>query len=120
MHGFAKLFSAAHPLSPEEAEAQWALLAREDGHRILHLLCAYLDERVQFAGRWHGAVRDWGKPLGFLWALGDPVATTKVLAGLRELRPAAEVIELPGIGHYPQLEIPDEFTAAALKLLQLS
>lgn len=120
VHGFAKLFSAAHPLSPEEAEAQWALLAREDGHRILHLLCAYLDERVQFAGRWHGAVRDWGKPLGFLWALGDPVATTKVLAGLRELRPAAEVIELPEIGHYPQLEIPDEFTAAALKLLQLS
>jgi pimeloyl-ACP methyl ester carboxylesterase len=120
MRGFAKLFSAAHPLTPDEAEAQWALLAREDGNRILHLLCAYLNERVRFAQRWHGAVRDWPKPLGFLWALGDPVATTEVLAGLRELRPAAEVIELPGVGHYPQVEVPDEFTAGALTLLQLT
>lgn len=119
IRGFAELFSAAHPLSPEEAEAQWALLARDDGHRILHLLCAYLNERVRFAPRWHGAVRDWTKPLSFLWATGDPVATTDVLAGLTELRPAAEVITLPGIGHYPQLEVPDEFTAGARRLLGL-
>ncbi|MGY4709296.1 alpha/beta fold hydrolase [Mycolicibacterium sp. CBM1] len=119
LRGFAKLFSPGHPLSEQEAQAQWALLARDDGHRILHLLCAYLNERVRFAPRWHGAVRDWDKPLGFLWATGDPVATTEVLAGLRELRPAAEVIELPGIGHYPQIEVPDEFTAGAKTLLQL-
>lgn len=119
LRGFARLFSAAHPLADDEAQAQWALLARDDGHRILHLLCAYLEERVRFAQRWHGAVRDWDKPLGFLWATGDPVATTEVLAGLRELRPAAGVIELPGIGHYPQIEVPDEFTAGARKLLQI-
>ncbi|PND58459.1 hypothetical protein CRM90_07440 [Mycobacterium sp. ENV421] len=120
LRGFAKLFSAAHPLSDEEAQAQWALLARDDGHRILNLLCAYLNERVRFADRWHGAVRDWDKPLGFLWATGDPVATTNVLAGLRELRPTAEVIELAGIGHYPQIEVPDEFTAGVRQLLRLA
>lgn len=120
IRGFAELFSAQHPLSAEEAEAQWALLAREDGQRILHLLCAYLNERVRFAPRWHGAVRDWTKPLGFLWATGDPVATTNVLEGLRELRPAADVIELPGTGHYPQIEVPDEFTAGATQLLGLT
>ncbi|OYN78480.1 alpha/beta fold hydrolase [Mycolicibacterium sphagni] len=119
VRGFANLFSAGHPLSTEEAQAQWALMARDDGHRIMNLLCAYLNERVRFAPRWHGAIRDWDKPLGFLWATGDPVATTNVLAGLRELRPAADVIELPGIGHYPQIEVPDEFTAGALHLLGL-
>jgi len=119
VRGFAKLFSAAHPLSPDEAQAQWALMARDDGHRIINLLCAYLNERVRFADRWHGAVRDWDKPLGFLWATGDPVATTNVLAGLRELRPAAEVIELTGIGHYPQIEVPDEFTAGVRQLLRI-
>ncbi|WP_082135710.1 alpha/beta fold hydrolase [Mycobacterium sp. EPa45] len=119
LRGFAKLFSAAHPLSDDEANAQWALMARDDGHRIINLLCAYLNERVRFAERWHGAVRDWDKPLGFLWATGDPVATTNVLAGLRELRPAAEVIELTGIGHYPQIEVPDEFTAGARQLLKI-
>ena len=30
---------------------------------------------------------DWAKPLSFLWGLDDPVATTNVLDGLRELRP---------------------------------
>lgn len=120
LRGFARLFSTGHPLSEAEAQAQWALLAHERGDRILHLLCAYLNERVTYADRWHGAVRDWRKPLGFLWATGDPVATTSVLAGLRELRPAAEVMELPGIGHYPQIEVPDEFTAAAVRLLGLT
>ena len=120
LRGFAKLFSATHPLSPAEAQAQWALLAREGGDRILHLLSAYLNERVTYAQRWHGAVGSWPKPLSFLWGTGDPVATTSVLAGLRELRPSAEVIELPGIGHYPQIEVPHEFIAAAMRLLRLT
>lgn len=117
VRGFAELFSAEHPLASAEAHDQWALLARDGGNRILHLLCAYLDERVAYAPRWHGAVRDWPKPLSFLWATGDPVATTNVLAGLRELRPGAAVTELDGVGHYPQIEVPDRFTAAALRLL---
>ena len=40
-----------------------------------------------------------------------------MLAGLRQLRPAAEVMEMPGIGHYPQIEMPHEFAAAAKCLL---
>ena len=115
--GFARLFSADHPLSAEEADAQWALIVDNDGHRIAHLLISYLDERERYASRWHGAVRDWPKPLSFLWALDDPVATTNVLDGLRELRPAADVVELPGVGHYPQVEVPEVFTRAALSLL---
>jgi len=114
---FARLFSANHPLSAEEADAQWALLSYNGGNRISHRLISYLDERERYAGRWHGAVRDWRKPLSFLWALDDPVATTYVLDGLRELRPAADVVELPGVGHYPQVEVPEVFTRAALSLL---
>jgi pimeloyl-ACP methyl ester carboxylesterase len=67
-----------------------------------------------------GPVRDWPKPLSFLWALDDPVATTNVLNGLRELQPAADVVELPGVGHYPQVEVPDVFTRAALSLLSMA
>ncbi|MGJ6124133.1 alpha/beta hydrolase [Mycolicibacterium sp. Y3] len=115
--GFARLFGAAHPLSPDEARAQWELLSYNDGHRIAHLLCAYLDERVRYARRWHGAVADWPKPLSFLWGLQDPVATVNVLDGLRELRPAARVTELPGVGHYPQVEVPELFARSALDLL---
>lgn len=115
--GFGRLFTPDHPLSAEEAAAQWALLSHNDGQRIAHLLISYLDERERYAQRWHGAVRDWPKPLGFLWALNDPVATTNVLDGLRELRPSAPVVKLPGLGHYPQVEDPDAFTAGAIRLL---
>lgn len=116
--GFAKLFSSQHPLSTDEAAAQWALLAHNDGKGILHLLSAYLEERVEYALRWHGAVRDWPKPLSFLWATADPVATMSVLAGLRELRPTAEIVQIPGIGHYPQVEVPHEFAAASKWLMR--
>ncbi|MFG1935233.1 alpha/beta fold hydrolase [Mycobacterium sp. NPDC048908] len=116
-HEFGRLFGAGHPLAADEADAQWALIVNNDGHRIAHLLISYLDERERYADRWHGAVRDWPKPLSFLWALDDPVATTNVLDGLRELRPSADVVELPGIGHYPQVEVPEVFTRAALSLL---
>ncbi len=117
VRGFGRLFSTDHPLTEHEGQAQWALWSYNGGHRIAHLLISYLDERVRYAPRWHGAVRDWPKPLSFLWALDDPVATTNVLDGLRELRPAATVVELPGVGHYPQVEVPDEFIRAALSLL---
>jgi hypothetical protein len=56
--------TAAHPLSPDEAAAQWALLSHNGGHRIAHRLFAYLDERVRYAGRWHGAVREWHRRPG--------------------------------------------------------
>ncbi len=118
IRGFGRLFSTSHPLSEAEADAQWALMARDDGDRILHLLCAYLDERVRYAARWHGAIRDWPKRLAFLWATADPVATTNVLDGLRQLRPTAELVQLHGIGHYPQIEVPAEFTGSALHLLR--
>ncbi|KUI26210.1 alpha/beta fold hydrolase [Mycobacterium sp. GA-2829] len=117
IRGFGKLFGTDHPLDQEEAAAQWALLAHHDGHRIAHLLASYLDERERYASRWHGAVRDWAKPLNFLWALDDPVATTAVLDGLRQLRPTAEVVELPRVGHYPQVEVPEVFARSALGLL---
>lgn len=101
-----KVFSAAHPLEREEARDQWSLIAHNGGHRIAHRSIRYMAERERFVDRWHGAVRDWPGKLTLAWALDDPVATTNVLEGLRELRPGVPVRELPGLGHYPQIEDP--------------
>jgi pimeloyl-ACP methyl ester carboxylesterase len=110
---FGRIFSAEHPLSREEAADQWALLSHGGGHRIGHLLVNYMAERKRYVERWHGAFRDWPGRLSLTWGLEDPVATTAVLDGLRELRPQVPLTELPGIGHYPQLERP-QLVAAAL------
>ncbi len=56
---FGRIFSEDHPLSAAEADDQWALLAYNGGQRILDRLTFYLHERVTYATRWHGALRDW-------------------------------------------------------------
>lgn len=106
------VFSKGHPMSREEADDQWALTSHQAGNRIGHKLIAYMDERIVHADRWHGAIAGWPGDLGLVWALQDRVATTDVYEGLRALRPAALTVELPDLGHYPQIESPGEFAAA--------
>ncbi len=81
-------------------------MTHDGGARIAHKTIHYMDERERYTDRWHGAIRDWPGTLSLTWGLEDPVATTNVLAGLRELRPGVPVRELPGLGHYPQIEAP--------------
>ncbi len=111
-HQFGSVFSAAHPLSDEEAADQWSLICHQGGRSLGHRTISYMDQREEHAGRWHGAIRDWQGDLRLTWGMRDPVATTAVLAALRELRPAVPVTELPGLAHYPQLEDPEGFLAA--------
>jgi pimeloyl-ACP methyl ester carboxylesterase len=103
---FARIVSAAHPLSDEEAADQWSLLAFGGGNRIIDKLTFYLHERVTFAQRWHGALRDWPGRLELAWAGLDPVCTEAVLQAVLELRPSAPLTRFPELGHYPQLEDP--------------
>jgi pimeloyl-ACP methyl ester carboxylesterase len=109
---FSRVFSERHPLSREEAEDQWSLLAHGGGQRIAHRLVHYMAERERLTERWHGAIRDWRGPLTLAWGLQDPVATVGVLGGLRELRPGVDVVELPDAAHYPQIEVPEQIAAA--------
>lgn len=108
---FARIFSAAHPLSVEEAADQWSLLAHNGGHRVIDRLTFYLHERVTYASRWHGALRDWQGQLELAWAGLDPVCTEAVLQAVLELRPAAPLTRFPELGHYPQLEDPGSVAA---------
>ena len=103
---FASLFSEAHPLSDEEADDQWALYHRAGGNRLGHRLIRYMDERMERAERWRGAIRDWPGSLSLAWGMVDPVATPNVLVAMRELRPAAPVTEWEDLGHYPAIEDP--------------
>jgi len=118
-HQFGSVFSPAHPLSDEEAEDQWSLVCHNGGRTLGHRLVSYMDQRETYAERWHGAIREWPGELSLAWGLRDPVATTAVLAALRELRPGVAVSELPELAHYPQLEDPRRL-AGALALGALS
>lgn len=82
------------------------MVCHNGGRTLGHRLVSYMDQRETHAERWHGAIREWPGELSLAWGLRDPVATTAVLAALRELRPGVPVSELPELAHYPQLEDP--------------
>jgi pimeloyl-ACP methyl ester carboxylesterase len=100
------VFSSGHPLTPEEAADQWSLVTNRDGHHRGHELIAYMDERVRYADRWHGAIEHWPGELSLLWGMRDPVARVGVLRGIQQLRPGVKTTELADLGHYPQIEDP--------------
>ena len=115
-----QVFSTAHPLPAAEAADQWSLVCHNGGRTLGHRQVHYLDERVRYAGRWHGAIRDWRGPLSLTWGTEDPVATTAVLDAVVELRPQAPVRRLEGLGHYPQIEDPAAIAAAIAEAVAIA
>jgi pimeloyl-ACP methyl ester carboxylesterase len=109
---FGSIFSPGHPLTDEEADDQWALICAGGGRTLNHKTIAYMGERFKHADRWHGALRDWEKPLSLAWGMLDPVATEAVLDAVLELRPRAPVTRFADLGHYPQIEDPNRVAEA--------
>ena len=70
---FGSIFSPGHPLTDEEADDQWELICAGGGRTLNHKTIAYMEERFKHADRWHGALRDWEKPLALAWGMLDPV-----------------------------------------------
>jgi pimeloyl-ACP methyl ester carboxylesterase len=109
---FGSIFSPDHPLTDEEAEDHWALLSDGGGRTLNHKTLRYMDERFRHAERWHGAIREFPKPLSIAWGMVDPVATERVLDAVLELRPAAPLTRFEDLGHYPQIEDPPRVAEA--------
>jgi pimeloyl-ACP methyl ester carboxylesterase len=103
---FGSIFSPENPLTDEEAEDQWELIRADGGRTLNHKTIQYMEERFKHADRWHGAIRDWEKPLSVAWGMLDPVATEQVLDAVLQLRPSAPVTRFEDLGHYPQIEDP--------------
>ncbi len=109
---FGSIFSPAHPLTADEAEDQWELICAGGGRTLNHKTIAYMEERFKHADRWHGALRDWEKPLSLAWGMIDPVATEAVLDAVIALRPSAPVTRFEDLGHYTQIEDPSRVATA--------
>jgi pimeloyl-ACP methyl ester carboxylesterase len=77
-------------------------------------LIRYMVERRQFRERWVGALQNSNIPLRLIDGLDDPVSGAHMVARYRELIADADVVELEGIGHYPQLEAPEQVLRAFL------
>jgi pimeloyl-ACP methyl ester carboxylesterase len=84
----------------------WQLVSYNDGHRISHELIRYIEERRENRERWVGALQTTSVPLRLINGPEDPVSGKHMTERYRELVPNPDIVLLPGIGHYPQVEDP--------------
>lgn len=103
--------------SPADFDAYWQLMNRQQGQRNLHLLIRYIAERRQHRERWVGALQNTPAPIRLINGLDDSISGAHMVRRYRELIPNSNVVELPGIGHYPQTETPNEVLRAVVDWL---
>jgi pimeloyl-ACP methyl ester carboxylesterase len=84
----------------------WRLVKHDDGHHLNHRLIQYVPERVANRERWVSAMQKTRARLRFINGAADPVSGAHMAERYRELIPHPDVVLLPGIGHYPQIEAP--------------
>lgn len=101
-------------LGETELDAMWALIEHHQGRRVMPQLIGYMAERRRQRERWVGALQQARVPLRLVDGLDDPISGAHMVARYRALVARADVVELAGVGHYPQLEAPDAVVAAVL------
>lgn len=104
------------PPGDAQLREHWQLLMRADGRRVLPKLIRYIRERSQYRERWVGALQKSGVPLSLIDGVDDPISGASIVHRWRQLLPDSPVIELQGVGHYPQLEAPQRLLAAFASL----
>jgi pimeloyl-ACP methyl ester carboxylesterase len=102
----------ARPWPEGELDAAWRRLQHAGGTRAMPNLLRYIAERSAHRDRWVGALLEAGCPLALINGVEDPISGASIVRRWRELLPEAPVIELDGVGHYPQLEAPAQVLAA--------
>jgi pimeloyl-ACP methyl ester carboxylesterase len=111
---FSEVFGARTKPTAAELAEFWSLIAFNGGQRIAHQLIRYMKERLVHRQRWVGALHA-ELPLRVINGADDPVSGAHMIRRLREELPEADVVTLPGIGHYPQIEDPAEVMRAYLE-----
>ena len=115
---FSPIFGPSTRPSAAELHEFWRLVSYNGGHRITHKIIRYIDERRRNRGRWVGALQATKVPLRLINGPDDPVSGVHMADRYRELVPNPDVILLPGIGHYPQVENPTGVVRELREFLQ--
>jgi pimeloyl-ACP methyl ester carboxylesterase len=107
------IFGPHTRLAEAEIDDLWELVTEDGGLSLAPQLLGYIEERRRHRERWVGALLRTAVPRRLVVGPEDPVSGVSLIARYRELVPGADLVELPGIGHYPQLEAPSAVVTAA-------
>lgn len=114
---FKKTFSAicSNKMTDNELETYWKLLQYKQGVEVMPKLIRYMQERRAFRQRWVGALENSVMPMRLIDGIEDPISGAHMVTRYKQLIAEADVIELEGVGHYPQVEAPSSVASAALR-----
>lgn len=119
--GFGRSFSAVFgpETQPGEAEldAFWEFICEQSGHRIFHKLLHYIADRRRHEARWVGALVEAQERIGLVNGALDPVSGEHAYRKWRSLLPHARHRLLTDVGHYPQVEAPQQVAETVLDWL---
>lgn len=112
---FAAVFGPRTQPTAQELADFWRLMAHDEGQRLAHKLIRYIPERRANRERWVGVLLKTKVPLRVINGPEDPVSGAHMVARYRDLIPNPDVVSLPDIGHYPQVEDPQGVLRAYLE-----
>lgn len=112
-----QVFGGRTPPSAATLDAFWQLITHNNGRLNMHRLMQYIANRRTHRERWLTALQNAPCPLGLIVGMADPVSGEHMVARYRELVGHGHIVELEGVGHYPQIEVPDVVRDEVLSFL---
>lgn len=102
-----KVFGPDTQPNAQEIGAFWQLVSHNKGQRVIPKLIHYIDERIAQRPRWVPAMQFTKVPMRVINGPVDPISGEHMARRYHELIPNPDIVLLPNIGHYPQVEAPD-------------
>jgi len=115
---FKDIFGKNTQPTQEEIDVFWDMMNRKGGRKIVHKIIQYLHERKRELGRWVKAMQATNIPLRLIDGAVDPISGRHMAERYIELIPNPDVIILDEIGHYPNVEAPDEVLQHFLEFIE--
>lgn len=113
----APLFGAAAPTDKTLLDDFWALVTYRQGLRVTHRVGRFWQERLALRERLVAPLFDKSVPVRFINGLSDPNSGRHMADRYSALIPDADVVRLEGVGHWPQLEQPEQVVRWATEFL---
>ena len=100
------------PMDEVAVHEMWCSMDEGGGAGLMHELLHYIADRRRHQDRWRAALETPGVPVAFVWGDLDPVSGAHMIERVEERVPAARVLRMPDVGHWPPLEAPAEVADA--------
>lgn len=115
---FSKVFGVETQPNEQELREFWEIINYKDGRHLFHNLITYISDRREHRARWVNALQKSPIPISLINGSVDPVSGKHLVQRYKELNCRLDhLLELPAIGHYPQVEDPKSVREGYLDFL---